>query len=91
MDDVVVDDELKGRWSVLPNAANCFQFVVRQVGDDMGEIAVVAGPECRQHRPWHLLRNLHDDICVLIIRGEIKRFLLRGAHESLMVVRRGVD
>jgi len=69
------------------NAASCSQLSWRQVGDDMGKVAIVACPQGDEGWPRRFFNSLNTHPTLLVITGKVERTLQCGSHKPLMVVR----
>lgn len=88
---IVLGHVSQGNRRIRPDAAHHFQLGGGQVADHVGQIAVVARPKVHQHRPRGAFHCLYADRARRIVGGEFQRVGQRRPHESLMIVRGGVD
>jgi elongation factor P len=89
--DVVEDEVGEGHGGVVPDGAGGFGFVGRDVGDDVGDVEIEAGPEGDELGGIGSGVVLDGDVGGLVVAGEIETGLGEGADEALVVVGGGVD
>src|SRR5690348_15603147 len=74
--------ELQRNRLVVPDYADHTQFIRRQAGDNMREIAIVTGPQSHQKGPVRRGRILHLHAASLVVSRESQRIGERRTHES---------
>ena len=88
---VVFGQEPKSYRLTGADAARRFELSGRQVGDDVGKMPIVAGPQRNQDRPGRFFHGLNTHPLLLVVSGEVERALQGGSHKALMIVRGRID
>ena len=91
MAQIVLRQEAQSYRLTGADAARRFQLSGRQVGDDMGKIAIVACPQRDQDRPGRFFNGLNTHPLLLVVAGEVERALQGGSHKALMIIRGRID
>ena len=91
MAQIVLHQEAQSHGLSGANAARGLQLSRRQVGDDMGQVTIVACPQCDEAWPGCFFNPLDTHPPLLVIAREVECTLQGGSHKPLMVIRGRVN
>src|SRR5689334_5149247 len=84
---VILDQRTQSDRPIAPDSTLHTGGAIRQLPNDVRQVAVITNPEIDELPPWRMLVALHTDPRVLFIAWEREIASDLGANEPLMIVR----
>ena len=91
MPDVVESDVTQCDWRAVANLAVDLPLGLRDLSDDMGQVAVVGTPQVDKLEPRAIAIALSVDPEILRVPRKLQVIISLDANKPLVIVCRGVD